>query len=215
MKNWVQKVRDHKAQVAYCARFLGLFCALYYTTEAVIGLSSPEGGYNAFVAQRLNFVDPFRRFLLSSTQSLLSAAGYRTYFRDSFALGFAGGGGIRVVYSCLGYGLLSFWAAFVFANPGGWKRKAMWTLGGCLALIGVNILRLSLVLLAVSKGWPMPLGVDHHTWFNVVAYLLIFLMIYCFDRSRRRSHTPKEKRVKTAREERGPVHENRPAAAEA
>lgn len=186
MKIFKTIIREHKKQVVYCSRFLGLFCVLFYGTELVIGLSTPEGSYNSFVASHLNFVDPFRRTLLRSTQSLLSAMGYQTYFRNPFTLSFVGGKGIRMVYSCLGYGLLSFWIAFVFANGGGWKRKAGWMLGGCLALIIINVLRLSLVLLADNKGWPIPLGWDHHTWFNIIAYLLIFLMIYCFDRSNKR-----------------------------
>lgn len=214
MKGLKQIIQAHKGLAGYCLRFLGLFCVLYYATEAVIGLSSTEGGYNAFVAQHLNFIDPFRRFLLSATQGLLSAAGYRTYFRDTFTLSFLGGGGIRVVYSCLGYGLLSFWAAFVFANRGGWKRKAAWMLGGCLALVLVNILRLSLVLLAVNKGWPMPLGWDHHTWFNIMAYLLIFLMIYVFDRSRRREGNQRKKNATVPPEKTSLSLKNLPAVAE-
>jgi hypothetical protein len=34
-----------------------------------------------------------------------------------------------------------------------------------------------------DKGWPMPLGIDHHTWFNIFAYGLIFLMIWMYDRA--------------------------------
>lgn len=29
----------------------------------------------------------------------------------------------------------------------------------------------------------MPLGIDHHTWFNIFAYIFIFIMIWIYDRS--------------------------------
>lgn len=87
-----------------------------------------------------------------------------------------------MVYSCLGYGVTSFWLAFVFANTGSWKKKLLWMLGGALALLVINILRLAFVALASHKGWAYPLGWDHHTWFNIAAYGMIFLMIFFYDR---------------------------------
>ncbi len=92
-------------------------------------------------------------------------------------------GGVNVVYSCLGYGVTSFWIAFVFANRGSWKRKLAWMIGGTLALWFINVLRLSLVMLANNNNWAIPFGWDHHTWFNIFAYVLIFLMIYVYDKN--------------------------------
>lgn len=94
-----------------------------------------------------------------------------------------GGGGINVVYSCLGYGVTSFWLAFVFANTGSFKKKIAWMLGGAMVLLIINILRMGLVAMASHEKWKYPLGWDHHTWFNIVAYGMIFLMIYVYDKS--------------------------------
>ncbi len=93
------------------------------------------------------------------------------------------GSAVNLVYSCLGYGVTSFWIAFVFANNGSWKRKWVWMTGGALALWIINVLRIGLVLVANNKNWGVPLGLNHHTWFNMVAYMLIFILIYFYDRS--------------------------------
>jgi len=42
----------------------------------------------------------------------------------------------------------------------------------------------SLLLVAINRKWAMPLGWDHHTWFNIVAYIAIFTMMYFFDKKR-------------------------------
>lgn len=92
-----------------------------------------------------------------------------------------------MVYSCIGYGVMSFWAAFILANRGNWRKKTIWITGGLLCLWAINVLRVGLLLLAAKKNWSFPLGWDHHTWFNVVAYALIFGMIYFYDRSFQKS----------------------------
>jgi exosortase/archaeosortase family protein len=167
----------------FLMKFLGVFCILFYGTEAIIGLSSKDNHYNTFVATYLNYISPLRYALLFSAKTLLTLLNHQVYFRDEFTLAVQGGSGVRMVYSCIGYGVMSFWAAFVFANKGSWKIKACWIAGGCAALYLLNVIRLSLLLIAVNGDWPIPLGWDHHTWFNLVAYALIFTMIYFFDKT--------------------------------
>lgn len=154
----------------------------YFGTLGIIGLSTPENSYNAFVAYYLNFVDPLRLSLLAGTKGFLSILGFTTFFADKFTLKLSTGEGVRMVYSCIGYGVMSFWAAFIIANKGSWKKKAGWVIGGLIAVWLINVLRLSLLLLADQKDWTIPLW-DHHTWFNIVAYTCIFGLIYFYDRS--------------------------------
>ncbi|MEP6584756.1 MAG: hypothetical protein ABJA90_10835, partial [Ginsengibacter sp.] len=90
---------------------------------------------------------------------------------------------VFIAMDCVGYGVYSFWTAFVIANSGKFLKKVIWIIGGLLALWLVNVIRISLFLVAINKGWPMPLGIDHHTWFTIAAYLLIFLLIWLYDRS--------------------------------
>ncbi|NTS43796.1 hypothetical protein HRG84_23140 [Flavisolibacter sp. BT320] len=184
-------MHQYKPILVYTGRFLGLFAILFYGTEAVIAFASPGDHYWPWLANNLNFIPPFRMFLMRSAQALLAAGGWQTGITDAHTLAFPGGASVRMVYSCLGYGVLSFWIAFIFANRGSWQKKSAWMLAGALALVGINIVRIALILLAAQKGWAIPLGWDHHTWFNIVAYLLIFAMIWGYDRSGREGQTRK------------------------
>ena len=116
------------------------------------------------------------------TKVLLSIFGYETYMVSDIVIGLVNGSRVQLVYACLGYGVTSFWLAFVFANRGSWKRKLAWMAGGALVLWIINVIRISLVLLANSKHWAIPLGWDHHTWFNIAAYGVIFGMMWLYDR---------------------------------
>jgi len=174
-----------KEFLLYVARFLGSFLVLYYGTLLVIGLSSKDDYYSSFVANYLDFVTPLRWSLLHASDAIVRLMGYQTNYQDQFTLAIAGGQGIRLVYSCVGYGVMSFWAAFIFANYGRLAAKVKWLILGWVILWCLNVLRLSLLLLADVKNWGMPLGIDHHTLFNVAAYGAIFFLIYVYDKRNR------------------------------
>ncbi len=169
--------------IIYLAKFLGIFCLFYFGTLAVIGLSAPKGYYIPFIAKYLNYIDWMRASLLHGSSFFLGLLGYECYFPDKYNIFLVNGTGVRMVYSCIGYGVMSFWAAFILANKGSWKKKLLWLLSGWLVIWIINILRISLLVLALNKGWNMPLNIDHHTWFNIVAYIMIFVLIYFYDRS--------------------------------
>ncbi len=88
------------------------------------------------------------------------------------------GKGISIVYSCLGFGVMSFWTAFALAAEGTKKSRLIWLFAGLVSLWLLNVLRITLVLIAANKGWRFPFGWDHHTWFNIIAYAFIFVLIY-------------------------------------
>lgn len=178
----MKNLRKKHPVIAYLLIFLGLFGCLFYGTEMVIGLSAPGNHYNAFVARYLDFIAPFRQSLLQGATTLLSLLGFKAAYKGDVII-LQGGEGVRMSYSCLGYGVLSFWIAFVWANRCSMQRKLRWVLGGCFLLWAINILRVSLLVLAVNKNWSIPFGWDHHTCFNLVAYGLIFGMIISFDQA--------------------------------
>jgi exosortase/archaeosortase family protein len=172
----------NKRILIYLVKFIGAFCVLYFGTLAIIGLSSPVGYYSSFVDKYLNFIPAFRNSFLQASKYFLSFFGYECYQSSPTQLCMVGGGAVNLVYSCLGYGVISFWIAFVFANTGSIKKKLAWMLGGAAVLYIINVVRISLVLLANGKHWHFPFGWDNHTWFNIVAYAMIFLMIWVYDR---------------------------------
>lgn len=174
------------AFVRYAAKFLLLFCVLYYGTTAVIALASPGGQYSAFVQNYLDYPGWLRASLLNGAQMLLSVMGYPCSIVGPYHLVLANGNSVQLVYSCLGYGLMSFWAAFVIANSGSIKKKVAWIIGGFCMLWLINVIRIALLLASIHQDWPVPFGLNHHTLFNIAAYLLIFIMIWFFDRSQKK-----------------------------
>lgn len=117
-----------------------------------------------------------------SSKFFLGLLGYDAYQSTDIHLSLVGGGSVQLVYTCLGYGVTSFWIAFIFANNGNWKKKMAWMLGGIATLYIINVIRISLTLLSNSKKWHFPFGWDNHTWFNIVAYVAIFIMIWVYDK---------------------------------
>lgn len=167
----------------YILKFAIIFCIFYFGTLAVIGLSSPAGSYySSFIDHHLDYVSWLRASLMNATKGLLHLMRYDTYIISPSFLKLQYEGGINVAYDCLGYGIISFWIAFVIANKGKWQKKISWIFCGTFFLWCINVLRLSLILIFIKRKWNIPFF-DQHTWFNIAAYFFIFLMIYFYDRS--------------------------------
>lgn len=189
-----------KPFLSYLLKFFLTFCILYYGTKAMIGITTPGGYYLAFADKYLDYISGLRYLLLHTSKGLLSLLGFDVYLKDSYTIRMVNGRGVQVVYSCLGYGLLSFWIAFIIANKMAFRSMLKWIMGGVLVIFLLNVFRLSLMLISVNKHWPSLLNLDNHTWFNIVAYGTIFFMIYLFDRSQKKMN-PKRLNSKTEIEE--------------
>lgn len=148
----------------------------------MIGLAAPGGYYIPFVQKYLDYVSWIKISLMEATRFILSLGNIQTHTEPGFLVRINGGRGVIIAMDCVGYGVYSFWVAFVAANAGSWQKKAGWMIFGLLLLWLINVIRITLFLLAINKGWPMPLGIDHHTWFAIVAYGMIFLLIWQYDK---------------------------------
>jgi len=167
----------------YLLKFAGIFCVVYFGTLLVSGLAAPVGWYSPFVHQYLDYVSWLKNSLIGGTKFILSIFSIPTYREPGFALTYPHGKAVIIALDCVGYGVYSFWIAFVAANKGKLGKQLIWILGGLLALWFINVVRITLVLVAINKNWAMPLGIDHHTWFTICAYLLILLMIWLYDKN--------------------------------
>jgi len=175
----------NKNLVVYLLRFLLSFCILYFGTKVIIGLSAPGGYYSNFVHSYLNYISLLRFSLLHGSNSFVTIAGYKSYIANTYSIRILNGRGVNIVYSCLGYGIMSFWAAFVFAYKAGWEKKILWILIGWILIWCINVTRISLLLIAVNNNKSLPFNLNHHTLFNIAAYTTIFILIYFFDRSQK------------------------------
>ncbi|MNI85783.1 Transmembrane exosortase [compost metagenome] len=86
---------------------------------------------------------------------------------------------LRVNYSCLGLGVMSFLAAFVLAFPASWKSTLKMLVIGIIAIYVLNILRIAGlgVLLGFFKSQRHNFTY-HHEVFNVIVYVCVFTMLY-------------------------------------
>lgn len=181
-------MKNRKDLLLFILKFITSFCILYFGTLAIIGLSSPQSYYSPFIANNINYIDWLRSSYLHACQQLLSLFNYTCTITDKYTLRINSANAIRMVYSCIGYGVMSFWSAFIIANKASVKSKALWIFAGLLIIWCLNTVRITLLLISENKGWSMPLGFDHHTWFNIVAYTFIFFLIYMFDNSQKQKN---------------------------
>ena len=167
----------------YLVKFAGVFCICYFGTLAAIGFAAPGGYYSPFVGKYLDYVSWIKLSLMHATGFILSLFKIPTVTEPGFIIRFVGGHGVHIAMDCVGYGVYSFWIAFVVANKGRIFKKALWIVGGLLGLWFINVVRITLYLTSMNRKWSFPFGIDHHTWFNIFAYLLIFFLIFLYDRS--------------------------------
>jgi hypothetical protein len=166
----------------FVSMFLILFVVLNYGTFYFIGLTVPGGYYSYFLDRYADYPEGLLKSLLWGSQHMLSLFGFKTHVQRGDLLYLDNGRGIQLAYDCLGYGVLSFWAAYVLANSVSAVKKIGWLLGGSFILWVINVSRISLFLVAVNKKWQMPFGIGQHDWFNIVSYFFIFLLIWFFER---------------------------------
>ena len=174
-----------KKFIWFVVKFLVLFGIFYFGTLAVIGLAAPGKYYSPFIEQYLDYVSWIKQSLIWGVRQLSAVFGYETFTQPNFTVRVKGGAAVLIAMNCVGYGVYSFWAAYVIANDGKLWGKIPWVIGGLLLLWIINVIRITAVLIALQKGKAMPLGIDHHTWFNIVAYGFIFLMIWMFERKQK------------------------------
>jgi len=157
--------------------FIILFAAFYYFNILFFGITAVGNHhyYSAFLAGHLNYIRGLRLLLLNSSAQILNWLGFAAITND-YDLLVAGHGIIHLDYSCLGLGVISFFAAFVLAYPGKWKPKIIFLASGILGIEILNITRFILLSLLLSKQVTMKF--NHHTVFNIIIYLVIAITLY-------------------------------------
>ncbi len=179
-------MQEKRNFIKYMLKFLLTFCVLYYGTIAMIGITSPGGYYSEFADKYLNHVAALRWILLHASKLQLDLMGFDIYLKDIYTIKLQNGLGVHVGYDCIGYGVMIFWFAFIFANRGSFIKKLKWISGGLFVIWVVNVLRISLMVISINQKWKSPFNLDNHTLFNIAAYTIIFTMIFLFDRAEKK-----------------------------
>lgn len=155
--------------------FILLFLVFYYGNIAFFSFTSHGQNYNAFFDEHLNYIRLLRHSLLDISKTIINWFGYNAISND-YQLLVAGRGAIDVIYSCLGLGIMSFFAAFVIAYPDKLKPKLIFLFTGLICIQVLNVFRF--VLLALFWDKKSSKILDHHTIFNIVIYVVIAISLY-------------------------------------
>ncbi|HVW96629.1 MAG TPA: glycosyltransferase [Mucilaginibacter sp.] len=174
-KNATASGREDTSPLRFIIGFAVLFAAFYYFNILFFGLTLPGGHYLPFVADHLNYIAGLRELLLQSSATLLHWLGYDV-ITNNYELLVPGHTAIKLVYSCLGLGVMSFFSAFVIAYPVKFKQKVWFLVGGILVIQVLNVIRF--VLLALYWNSNHNRVVDHHLIFNIFIYIIIACTLY-------------------------------------
>lgn len=157
--------------------FLSLFALFYYFNIFYMGLTAPGNYYSQFLDDHLNYIQGFRVFLISVSAEILRIFGYEV-FTSGTTLHALNAGGVNVVYSCLGFGVMSFFVAFVIAWPQkSIQSKLLFIPVGLILIQILNIARFILITLFWRSN-PYKSIIDHHTLFNLILYVVLLATIY-------------------------------------
>lgn len=158
--------------------FLLLFFTFYIFNVIFIGITSPGNYYLPFLDKHLNYINSWRNFNISCTAYTLQAFGYNvsTYENHLINHGFSG---FRLIYSCLSYGIMSCFAAFVLAFPKPRHSKPFFLVAGLIIIQILNILRFTLVSIYYQPNSSAFIP-DHHAVFNSILYLILGTMVYAW-----------------------------------
>jgi len=167
------------SDLSFLLRFILLFLPLYYFNIFFLGITDPKNYYNSFLDENLNYIK-WVTFSINYVASIFTGF----FGIDSIVAGkqifVEHGASVLLEFSCLGFGISSFWIAFVIAHKASVKSKLLWCLGGVCAIWFLNCWRIAILLIALEKKWPTTGYLDHHGLFNLCSYLIIGLLIHFF-----------------------------------
>ncbi len=169
-------MQTNKPLIRFLIIFIVGYLILNYFVLFWIGLCAPGGFYWEFAAQHLNFIAVYRHFLLWGTGQIAGLFGIRHLSNDT-SLRLVEHGGIKIVYSCLGFGIISILAAFAIAvSYQKIKQRLIFLFSAILLFSLLNMIRLFVVSYYVRQTRDM--NIDHHAIFNWLCYALILIGMY-------------------------------------
>ncbi|HEX8355877.1 MAG TPA: exosortase/archaeosortase family protein [Segetibacter sp.] len=178
---------DTKSPYWFIIKFLLCFFVLYFFFQFYFGVTGKGGRfYSPFLDAHLNFIKGLTGFLVVPSKYVLQVLDYDVVQNNYHTLRIGHSRGISVNPSCLGWKVMSFWVAFVFANAGTWKHKLKWITAGLCAIIVLNITRIVLITLANHHKWKPITSLDHHDTFNVLSYGCIFISMFLYVRAQKK-----------------------------
>ncbi len=170
--------------MAYFIRFLIIFLVLYFFHLFYYGITTPAGMfYSSFLEQHLNYINWVKSSILYGSNILAHILGFPTHIEGQLTLKVSNRPGVNLNFACLGLGISSFWIAFITAHSSSWQKRIYWCLAGVIAIWLINCIRITTLLISMEKNWSDIKYIDHHDMFNIASYILIFILIYLYNKA--------------------------------
>ncbi len=134
--------------------------------------------YNAYIADHFDYIQGLKTSLIVPAVWMIKAFGLYAIYNKMDVMVVAGPY-LRINYSCLGLGVMSFLAAFVLAFPASWKSRIKMLCIGILTIYILNIFRIAGlgILLGLFKSQRKNFTY-HHEVFNIIVYICVFTLLY-------------------------------------
>jgi len=149
--------------------------------------------YNAFVAENLDYIQGLKNALIIPAVWIIKLFGFYAIHNEMDVM-VVNGPLLRINYSCLGLGVMSFLAAFVLSFPASWKETIKMLVIGLITIYVLNIMRIAgLGLLFGFFQSQRNYFEYHHEIFNVIVYIIIFMILFFWIKRNTKIRKPKEK----------------------
>lgn len=179
MEQKLDQKKANRTAILFVVKLL-FFYFLFSQGNLFMNSVTSEGGrfYNPFIAEHFNYIQALRSALIVPATWIIKLFGFYAIHNQTDVLVVAGPY-LRVNYACLGIGVMSFLAAFVFAFPAKLKPKIKLLVFGLLLIYLLNMLRIAAlgVLLGFFKSQRNNFTY-HHEIFNILVYICIFFVLY-------------------------------------
>lgn len=156
--------------------FLILFATFYGFNIAYIGITSPGKLYFPFLDQHFNYIALWRNLYIATAAKILELMGHAVYTTD-ISLKVQGHSGFKLVYSCLGYGIMSCFSAFVLSFPKPIQSRLKFLCVGLVLILSLNLCRMIIIALFYNPQITI-ISVNHHDIFNGILYIAVLSISY-------------------------------------
>lgn len=176
-------------------RFILLMVVLYFIfSQANLFMNSVTSVgatyYNEYITQHFNYIQWIKTALIIPATWIIKLFGFYVLHNEMDVM-VVNGPYLRINYSCVGLGVMSFFAAFVIAFPAKIKSKIKLFIIGILMIYTLNVLRIA--GLGVLLGFFQSQRDNftyHHEIFNIIVYLCIFTLLFFWIRKNTRKIAP-------------------------
>lgn len=176
-------LKRHAAPSFSIPRFILVFILLAGSFYAYVGITSPGGKtYLPFLDHYFNLTEWLTWLIAKTALFILKLCGFAVYQRAPNNITIIGSRGVTILWACLGFGVMSFWTAFVVAHRAAWQFKFSWCLKGIVFITILNITRIILIAVANHYHWEHITSLEPHQTFNIASYILLFVLMAWFIR---------------------------------